>query len=110
MNNTNTKPHTKDKFQKHFGAGGHSWFITCCLYCIAGKRGHLTCITLQRLGRKGGQEKWLSWEQHHWSLARAGSPSPVQHATALGQHWAEVPFYKSKEPPKPVFLMSKEGS
>lgn len=24
-----------------------------CPYCIAGKRGHLTCITLQRLRRKG---------------------------------------------------------
>lgn len=67
MNNTNMKPHAKDKFQKRFGGGGYSWFITCysCLYCIAGKRGHLTCITLQRLGRKGGnvsfaiEENWL---------------------------------------------------
>lgn len=83
--------------------GGHSWFITCCLYCIAGKRGHLTCITLQRLGRKGGNTTrstgWAGNSITHpwqglWVLALSSMP-------ALGQHWAEMPFYKSREPPKP---------
>lgn len=63
-------------------------------------------------GKEGGKchlpsrRTGCSWEQHHSSLA---SPSPVQPATALGQHWAEMPFYKSRESPKSVFLMSKKG-
>lgn len=54
-----------NKFQKHFKGRGYSWFFVCysCSYCIAGKRGHLACITLQQLRRKGElvgvEELWL---------------------------------------------------